>query len=131
MANKSGSEIPTMTLQNQNRQHTVHKTPPATWLCLDFDTVDYGAALDLQHRLVDARKSKVLETDILLVLEHPPVFTLGRRGGRENLRVSSDFLETMRDSIDSSQANPASSSASMGSTKGSPVCLISNGLRCQ
>lgn len=82
-----------ITLQKQNTQRAAHKTQPATWLCLDFDTVDYGAALDLQHRLVDARKSKVLDTDILLVLEHPPVFTLGRRGGRENLRVSSDFLE--------------------------------------
>jgi len=82
-----------MTLKNQNTKRAVRKKPPATWLCLDFDTIEYGAALDLQHRLVAARKSKVLEMDILLVLEHPPVFTLGRRGGRENLRVSSDFLE--------------------------------------
>jgi lipoate-protein ligase B len=82
-----------MTLQNQNSQRAAQKTPLATWLCIDFDTIDYAAALDLQHRLVDARKSKVLQKDILLVLEHPPVFTLGRRGGRENLRVTSDFLE--------------------------------------
>ncbi len=31
--------------------------------------------------------------NILLLLEHPPVFTLGRRGGRKNLRVSEDFLQ--------------------------------------
>jgi lipoate-protein ligase B len=87
------TEQPAMMLQNQTTQRTAHKTQSATWLCIDFDSVDYSVALDLQHRLVAARKSKVLEKDILLVLEHPPVFTLGRRGGRENLRVSSDFLE--------------------------------------
>ena len=32
-------------------------------------------------------------TDMILMLEHPPVFTLGRRGGAENLLVSESFLE--------------------------------------
>jgi lipoate-protein ligase B len=33
-----------------------------------------------------------LACDLLILLEHPPVFTLGRRGGRENLIVPPDFL---------------------------------------
>ncbi len=53
----------------------------------------YEEAWDLQTRLVEARKSGVLSTDVVLFLEHPPVFTLGRRGGRENLLVSESFLE--------------------------------------
>jgi len=53
----------------------------------------YEEAWDLQTRLVEARRSGVLSTDMVLFLEHPPVFTLGRRGGRENLLVSESFLE--------------------------------------
>jgi lipoate-protein ligase B len=60
---------------------------------VDLDTVDYKKALELQHRLVAARKTRVIESDTLLLLEHPAVFTLGRRGGLENLTVSREFLD--------------------------------------
>ena len=63
-----------------------------TWLCLELDRIGYGDAHELQLDLVDARKRGALRRDILLVLEHPPVFTLGRRGGLENLLVSRTFL---------------------------------------
>jgi lipoate-protein ligase B len=65
---------------------------PATWRVFEPGLLDYSEALRLQHRLVAARKSGVLTTDLLILLEHPPVFTLGRRGGRENLIVPADFL---------------------------------------
>jgi lipoate-protein ligase B len=42
---------------------------------------------------VKAKNGDRLGKDILLLLEHPPVFTLGRRGGKENLTVSEAFLE--------------------------------------
>ncbi|MBF0233193.1 MAG: lipoyl(octanoyl) transferase LipB [Desulfamplus sp.] len=32
--------------------------------------------------------------DVILILEHPAVFTLGKRGGRENLVVSEEFLKS-------------------------------------
>jgi lipoate-protein ligase B len=54
--------------------------------------MDYSEAWDLQKRLVNARKDRSLDRDIILILEHPPVFTLGRRGGLANLRVSESFL---------------------------------------
>jgi len=53
----------------------------------------YREALELQHRLVAARRAGRIASDVLLVLEHPPVFTLGRRGGRENLLVSDEYLQ--------------------------------------
>jgi lipoyl(octanoyl) transferase len=53
----------------------------------------YEEAWNLQIRLVGARGNGVLASDVVLFLEHPPVFTLGRRGGRENLLVSEAFLE--------------------------------------
>ncbi len=64
-----------------------------TWLCVELETVDYRNAWDLQTRLVDARKKKIIDGDIILLLEHPPVFTLGRRGGMDDLTVSHDLLE--------------------------------------
>ncbi|MCE5336375.1 MAG: lipoyl(octanoyl) transferase LipB [Desulfobacteraceae bacterium] len=63
------------------------------WLFRNCAPLDYEKARDLQLRLVKARMAGFLASDILLLLEHPPVFTLGRRGGRGNLRVSEDFLE--------------------------------------
>ena len=68
-------------------------TDAVTWYCLDFDLLDYRRALDLQHRLVDARRNAALGCDMLLMLQHPAVFTLGRRGGIENLRVAPENLK--------------------------------------
>lgn len=65
------------------------------WLCADFSILSYKEAWDLQVELVDARRSGIIPANILLLLEHPPVFTLGRRGGRENLTVSEDCLQKL------------------------------------
>jgi lipoate-protein ligase B len=64
-----------------------------SWLYLDLPLLEYGEAWQLQTRLVAARRSRLIDTDVFMLLEHPPVFTLGRRGGRENLTVSEGFLE--------------------------------------
>jgi len=60
---------------------------------VELPTTEYTKAWDLQNSLVSARKGGVIDKDIVLLLEHPPVFTLGRRGGLENLTVSEDFLK--------------------------------------
>jgi lipoate-protein ligase B len=64
-----------------------------TCLCLEMPLIEYRSALDLQRSLVLARQTNVIENDIVLILEHPPVFTLGRRAGIENLKASRAFLE--------------------------------------
>lgn len=48
-------------------------------------TVEYAAAERLQQQLVTARQAGAIG-DLLLLLEHPPVVTLGRNARRENLR---------------------------------------------
>lgn len=63
------------------------------WLCIDLSMMDYEEAWGLQRSLVTARKERRIDKDIVLLLEHPPVFTLGRRGGLENLRVSGNIFE--------------------------------------
>lgn len=69
------------------------------WICLDLPVVQYDHALNLQRELAAARKDKRIRSDIVLVLEHPSVFTLGRSGGIEDLKVSKSFLETSNISI--------------------------------
>ncbi|PIE66739.1 MAG: octanoyltransferase [Deltaproteobacteria bacterium] len=54
--------------------------------------IPYLEAHELQTRLVAARRAGDLQNDVFLVVEHPSVYTLGRRGGREFLMVSEAFL---------------------------------------
>ena len=67
------------------------QTDPS-WLFCEYPLIGYEDALGLQRRLVQARNRGQIEKEILLLVEHPAVFTLGRRGGRENLTVSEAFL---------------------------------------
>jgi len=67
-----------------------------TCFCIELPILEYSAALELQHHLVKARQTGVIKNDIVLILEHPRVFTLGRRGGAENLKVSRAFLDRLK-----------------------------------
>jgi lipoyl(octanoyl) transferase len=53
--------------------------------------VAYGAALELQRKAVEARRVGAAG-DRLLLLEHPPVVTLGRSARREHLLASPEEL---------------------------------------
>ncbi len=63
------------------------------WRLVELPVTDYVEALDLQRRLVAARKDGDIEFNVVILVEHSPVFTLGRRGGMDNLTVSEGFLE--------------------------------------
>ncbi len=65
-----------------------------TGLVIDIGLVEYGAARELQRRLVAARKAGAVP-DVLLLCEHPNVITLGRNGKLENLRASDHVLRQM------------------------------------
>jgi lipoyl(octanoyl) transferase len=53
--------------------------------------VDYAIALELQQTLVSLVKDKRI-SHTLLLLEHPPVITLGRNAGEQNIVASREFL---------------------------------------
>jgi lipoyl(octanoyl) transferase len=53
--------------------------------------VDYAIAFDLQQTLVSLVKDKRI-SHTLLLLEHPPVITLGRNAGEQNIVASREFL---------------------------------------
>jgi lipoate-protein ligase B len=54
--------------------------------------VPYQPAWDWQRRLAAARARGELEEDVLLLMEHPPVYTMGRGGKPEHLRQGESGL---------------------------------------
>jgi lipoyl(octanoyl) transferase len=65
------------------------RTSEELWVC-DLGTIPYREALAIQARLSSARQADELP-DMLLLLEHPPVYTCGRRSGAEDLPFEEDF----------------------------------------
>ena len=58
---------------------------------LSLGRVPYAEALEIQRRVIAARKQGLIG-DTLLLLEHPPVITLGRNASRANILVSDEWL---------------------------------------
>lgn len=61
----------------------------------NLQLVTYENGLQLQQKLVALRQAESIP-DQLLLLEHPPVITLGRGGDRGNLLASSEILRAER-----------------------------------
>jgi lipoyl(octanoyl) transferase len=61
-----------------------------------FGIVPYGEALSLQRELVERRRAGDIP-DLLLLLQHPPVITLGVKGdgGRGNITATSERLSQL------------------------------------
>lgn len=64
--------------------------PKTLWI-IDLGRQDYERTRELQKRMVRARLEERIP-DVLLLLEHDPVFTTGRHGGWENLLLSRKAL---------------------------------------
>ena len=58
---------------------------------LQLGRTPYAEALELQGQLVEARRRGAIE-DTLVLLEHPPVLTLGRNSGRQHILLSDEEL---------------------------------------
>jgi lipoyl(octanoyl) transferase len=58
---------------------------------LQLGRISYAEGLDIQARVVAARKAGRIG-DTLLLCEHPPVITLGRNSSRANVLASDEFL---------------------------------------
>ena len=65
-----------------------------TCLVASLGLLEYGAARELERRLVAARKAGAVP-DVLLLCEHPHVITMGRNGQRRNLLASQRVLAQM------------------------------------
>jgi lipoate-protein ligase B len=78
------------------KRHSISVSCTDKAYAVDLGLISYAAAYDLQIKIVEAKKEGVLNRDVFLILEHPPVFTLGLRGGTNHLKVTEAFL-TERD----------------------------------
>ena len=58
---------------------------------LSLGRISYADGLAIQQRVIAARKAGEVG-DTLLMLEHPPVLTLGRNARRENILASDELL---------------------------------------
>jgi lipoyl(octanoyl) transferase len=58
---------------------------------VQLGTLDYATGLGLQQQLVDLRKEEKIG-DVLLLLEHSPVITLGRNAKAANVIASTELL---------------------------------------
>jgi lipoate-protein ligase B len=78
----------------RNPQPATRNPQPKPCFSVDLGMMEYNEAWKLQSDIVSARVNGIIDTDIILFLEHPIVFTLGRRGGLDHLLVSEEFLKT-------------------------------------
>jgi lipoyl(octanoyl) transferase len=62
---------------------------PELWVT-NLGTVEYREAYTIQERVRDARQAEAIP-DVLLLVEHPPVYTRGRRTGPGELPMGEDW----------------------------------------
>jgi lipoyl(octanoyl) transferase len=72
--------------------HRLRAEPGTPLRVIELGTVDYRLAWALQQRLVADRQSGDV-ADTVLLLEHPPVYTLGRRASETNVLLDASDLE--------------------------------------
>ena len=72
-----------MTIMDEDKVRTVTVVP--------LGRMEYGEALALQERLVGLRQADRIG-EVILLVEHPPVLTLGIRGNENNILVPPDHL---------------------------------------
>ncbi len=81
-----------MTVHDSGRRQRA--TGPARCIAVEAGSIAYDAAVGLQQRLHDAVASGRLP-GVLLLLEHPHVFTLGRRGRPDDILVDREELAAL------------------------------------
>lgn len=60
--------------------------------------MEYGKALTIQEKLLEMRQAGRIG-DTLLLTEHPPVLTMGRRGRDDHIKVSREWLSSQGVSV--------------------------------
>jgi len=70
-----------------NNHHLSTDIKPGKCLAVELPVTDYEKIHRLQLNLVAARHAGVLNCDVVFILEHHPVFTIGRHGSLDHLIV--------------------------------------------
>jgi len=59
---------------------------------IDLGTMEYSEVLKIQERFVEERSKDEID-DTLILVEHPPIITMGARGKSEQIRASEEDLK--------------------------------------
>ena len=60
---------------------------------VEYDFLEYRYSLDLQQRIRTIKENDSDYANFLLVLQHNPVFTIGKKGSREDILVTDTILK--------------------------------------
>jgi lipoate-protein ligase B len=102
-------------------------TQLADALLVSLDRVDYSRALELQHELVGLRQQGDLP-DTLVLLEHPPVITLGKSARAGNVLASEDDLRRRGVTVCRVERGGDVTYHGPGQLVGYPIFLLGSGL---
>lgn len=97
------------------------------WVCR-LGTVPYREGVEIQERLAARRRSEE-DTDVLLLLEHPPVYTRGRRSQDAELALGEDFYRTQGIEIVPTDRGGRVTYHGPGQLVGYPIMGVSDVLR--
>ena len=73
-------------------EHRLRAEPGTALRMIELGTIEYRVAWELQRRLVERRQIGEV-ADTVLLLEHPPVYTLGRRASASNVLLDASELD--------------------------------------
>jgi lipoyl(octanoyl) transferase len=106
------------------------QSPKSIVHLLDLGVVEYGQALEMQRGLVRRRQADEIP-DTLVLLEHPPVITLGRNADRKNLLVSDAELARRGVTLVKVERGGDITFHGPGQLVGYPVFRLGSGVRDQ
>ena len=91
--------------------------------CTRLGQVPYGEARALQKRLEAARQAEAIP-DVLLLLEHPPVYTKGRRAQPGELAMGEDWYRMQGIEIAEADRGGAVTYHGLGQLVGYPIVSL-------
>ena len=91
---------------------------------LQLDMVEYGEAWELQKVLLEARVSGKVE-DCLILLQHPPTFTFGRRYKEDNLITNKEYYGSLGFAVYKTDRGGLATYHGPGQLVGYPIIKIS------
>jgi lipoyl(octanoyl) transferase len=94
------------------------------WVC-HLGTIAYPHAVAIQDRLRSLRLAGELP-DVLLLLEHPPVYTRGRRSGAQDLPFGEDFYRAKGIEVHTTDRGGKLTFHAPGQLVGYPIMAISD-----
>ncbi len=101
-------------------------------VCLALGRVPYPTALSIQERIA-AERARELRPDTLLLLEHPPTITLGRRAGAEDVLWDAERLARAGIAVERVGRGGRATYHGPGQLIGYPISRLSShgrGVRC-